>query len=164
MQAILLLIHAQIMRANIFSHQPAGICQTDGLTAPVSSCNPTRIVWGLHQSEVIPPTRDISALRTYMRIRERHLEYAAANLQHTQKALTHMNLQLRHVISAISGVPGLKIIRAMVQGERDPEALAAMRDVRCRESGQGSTQGLGGHPPSARAVDSRSPRAGAHGC
>ncbi len=53
-----------------------------------------------------------------------------------QKALTHMNLQLHHVISDISGVTGLKIIRAIVAGERDPDTLAAMRDVRCRESVQ----------------------------
>lgn len=82
------------------------------------------------------PTRDIAALRTYMRIRERHLEYAAAHMQHMQKALTHMNLQLHHVISDISGVTGLKIIRAIVAGERDPDVLAAMRDGRCRESVQ----------------------------
>lgn len=82
------------------------------------------------------PTRDIAALRAYMRIRDRHLEYAAAHMQHMQKALTHMNLQLHHVISDISGVTGLKIVRAIVAGVRDPDVLAAMRDVRCRESVQ----------------------------
>lgn len=82
------------------------------------------------------PSRDIAALRAYMRIRDRHLEYAAAHMQHMQKALTNMNLQLHHVISDISGVTGLKIVRAIVAGERDPDVLAAMRDVRCRESVQ----------------------------
>jgi hypothetical protein len=91
------------------------------------------------------PTRDIAALRTYMRIRERHLEYAAAHMQHMQKALTHMNLQLHHVISDISGVTGLKIIRAIVQGERDPDTLAALRDVRCRESVQTIRKSLVGN-------------------
>ena len=80
------------------------------------------------------PARDIAALRMYMRIRDRHLDYAAAHMQHMQKAMTHMNLQLHHVLSDISGVTGLKIIRAIVDGERDPDALAAMRDVRCREN------------------------------
>jgi len=80
------------------------------------------------------PARDIAALRAYMRIRDRHLEYAAAHLQHMQKALTLMNLQLHHVLSDISGVTGLKIIRAIVSGERDPDVLASMRDVRCHES------------------------------
>ncbi len=82
------------------------------------------------------PTREIAALRAYMRIRERHLEYAAAHMQHMQKALIHMNLQLHHVISDICGVTGLRIVRAIVAGERDPDVLAAMRDVRCRESTQ----------------------------
>lgn len=80
------------------------------------------------------PAPDIAALRAYTRIRERHLEYAAAHMQHMQKALTLMNLQLHHVLSDISGVTGLKIIRAIVSGERNPDVLASMRDVRCRES------------------------------
>jgi transposase len=42
-----------------------------------------------------------------------------------QKALTHMNLQLHHVVSDITGVTGMKIIRSIVAGERD--VLAAMR-------------------------------------
>jgi len=51
-----------------------------------------------------------------------------------QKALTFMNLQLHHVISTVTGITGMKIIRAIVAGERDPDKLAAMRDVRCKES------------------------------
>ena len=80
------------------------------------------------------PAREIAALRAYMRVRDRHLEYAAAHIQHMQKALTHMNLQLHHVVSDVTGVTGMKIIRAIVAGERDPDVLASMRDVRCRES------------------------------
>jgi transposase len=51
-----------------------------------------------------------------------------------QKALTFMNLQLHHVIASIIGTTGMRIIRAIVAGERDPDKLAAMRDVRCKES------------------------------
>ena len=80
------------------------------------------------------PGRDIAELRTYLRARERHTDYAAAHIQHMQKALTFMNLQLQHVISNITGVTGMRIIRAIVAGERDPDKLAALRDVRCRES------------------------------
>ncbi len=64
------------------------------------------------------PGRDIAALRTYLRIRERHLEYAAAHIQHMQKALTFMNLQLHHVVTDITGATGMKIIRAIIRGER----------------------------------------------
>jgi transposase len=80
------------------------------------------------------PSRDIAALRAYLRSRERHLDYAAAHIQHMQKALTFMNLQLHHVISDITGATGMKIIRAIVAGVRDPEILAAMRDIRCKSS------------------------------
>lgn len=80
------------------------------------------------------PGRDIAALRAYLRLRERHLEYGAAHIQHMQKALTFMNLQLHHVVSNVTGVTGLKIIRAIVNGERDPGVVARMRDVRCKAS------------------------------
>ena len=80
------------------------------------------------------PGRDIAALRSYLRLRERHLEYGAAHIQHMQKALTFMNLQLHHVVSDVTGMTGLKIIRAIVNGERDPKVLATMRDVRCKAS------------------------------
>jgi len=46
------------------------------------------------------PDRDISALRSYLRQRERHLDYCSAHIQHMQKALTFMNRQIHHVISA----------------------------------------------------------------
>lgn len=49
------------------------------------------------------PGREIAALRSYLRSRERHLDYAASHIQHMQKALTYMNLQLHHVISNITG-------------------------------------------------------------
>ncbi|MCC4300347.1 IS110 family transposase, partial [Aurantimonas coralicida] len=45
-----------------------------------------------------------------------------------------MNLQLHHVVSDITGATGMKIIRAIVSGERDPDVLASMRDVRCHSS------------------------------
>lgn len=80
------------------------------------------------------PARDIAALRVYLRLRERLVDYAAAHIQHMQKAMTFMNLQLHHVVSDVTGVTGMNIIRAIVSGERDLEVLAAMRDVRCKAS------------------------------
>lgn len=80
------------------------------------------------------PDREIAALRSYLRLRERHLDYAAAHIQHMQKALIHMNLQLHHVVSDVTGVTGMRIIRAIVAGERDAGRLAAMRDTRCKSS------------------------------
>jgi transposase len=80
------------------------------------------------------PSSDIAALRAYLRLRERHLDYAAAHIQHMQKALTFMNLQLHHVVSDITGATGMRIIRAIVAGERDLNVLVAMRDRNCKSS------------------------------
>jgi transposase len=80
------------------------------------------------------PGRDIVELRAYLRVREKHTAYAAAHIQHMQKALTYMNIQLHHVIATINGVTGMRIIRVIVAGDRDPDKLAAMRDLRCKES------------------------------
>ena len=80
------------------------------------------------------PEAKIATLRAYLRQRERLVEYAAAHIQHMQKALMEMNLQLHHVVSDITGSTGMRIIRAIVAGERDPDALASMRDIRCHSS------------------------------
>src|SRR4051794_38570801 len=79
------------------------------------------------------PKGQIAELRSYVRQRERLLEYAASHIQHMQKAL-EMNLQLHHVVADITGATGLRIIRAILAGERDPEALAALRHYSCHSS------------------------------
>jgi len=77
------------------------------------------------------PKGQIAELRAYVRQRERLLEYAASHIQHMQKALTQMNLQLHHVVADITGATGLRIIRAIVAGDHDPKVLAQLRDYRC---------------------------------
>jgi transposase len=91
------------------------------------------------------PQAEIAGLRAYLRQRERLLDYAAAHIQHMQKALTQMNLQLHHVMSDITGVTGMTIIRAIVAGERDPNVLASHRDRRCHASVETVCQALGGN-------------------
>ena len=76
----------------------------------------------------------IAELRAYVRQRERLLEYAASHIQHMQKALTEMNLQLHHVVADITGTTGLRIIRAILAGERDPEVLARSRSKLLRNT------------------------------
>jgi transposase len=82
------------------------------------------------------PDAEIATLRAYLRQRERLVEYAAAHIQHMQKALMEMTLQLHHVVSDITGATGMRIIRAIVGGERNPDVLATYRDVRCHSSAQ----------------------------
>jgi transposase len=91
------------------------------------------------------PERRIAALRDYLRQRERLLDYAASHIQHMQKALMQMNLQLHHVVSDITGATGMRIIRAFVAGERDPVRLAALRDQRCKASAETIRQALVGN-------------------
>ena len=91
------------------------------------------------------PKGDIATLRAYLRQRERLLDYAASHIQHMQKALTQMNLQLHHVVSDITGVTGMAIIRAIVAGERNPETLASLRDRRCHASVETIRQALVGN-------------------
>jgi len=91
------------------------------------------------------PGAAIVALRAYMRHRERMLEYAASHVQHMQKALMQMNLQLHHVVSDITGVTGMRILRAIVSGERDAEVLVTFRDVRCKSSVETIREALTGN-------------------
>jgi len=90
------------------------------------------------------PVANIGVLRSYMRHRQMLIEYAAAHIQHMQKAMTQMNLQLHHVISDITGATGMRIIRAIVAGERDRDRLAAMRDVRTKADPQTIAKALEG--------------------
>ena len=80
------------------------------------------------------PKGELAALRAYLRQRERLLDYAASHIQHMQKALMQMNVQLQHVVTDMTGVTGMSIIRAIVAGERDPAVLATYRDRRCHAS------------------------------
>ena len=91
------------------------------------------------------PGRHIAALRTYLRQRERLLDYAAAHIQHMQKSLVYMNLQLHQVVTDITGATGMKILRAIIAGERDAEVLAVLRDVRCKASVETIREALSGN-------------------
>jgi transposase len=78
------------------------------------------------------PADDICMLRSYMRQRDMLVRYAAQHVQHMQKALTEMNVQLHHVIDDLLSATGTRIIEAILEGERDATTLAAMRDERCK--------------------------------
>lgn len=91
------------------------------------------------------PTAAIVTLRTYMRHRQTLGELAAMHIQRMQKALVQMNLQLPFVLSDITGLTGLAMIRAIVAGERDPARLASYRHRRCRATVAEMEAALTGH-------------------
>ncbi len=80
------------------------------------------------------PDDQICVLRSYMRQRAMLATYAAQHVQHMQQALVQMNLQLQVVLDDITGATGMKIIRAVLAGERDPDRLVALRHGRCKHS------------------------------
>src|SRR5512136_1374891 len=100
--------------------------------------------YGLLSPSFRPPEQ-IVAIRSLVRHREMLVQYRSAHIQHMQKALTQMNLRLTSVLSDISGVTGLKIIRAIVAGEHNPKVLASFREPGCKKSEVEITKSLEGH-------------------
>lgn len=80
------------------------------------------------------PADAVVALRGLVRHRKMLVEYAASHIQHIQKALVQMNVQLQNVVTDVTGLTGMKIIRDILRGERNPKVLAAHRDYRCKSS------------------------------
>lgn len=89
--------------------------------------------YGLLQA-AFRPADEIVVLRSYLRQRAQLIRGAAMHVQHMQKALQQMNLLLHQVVTDITGVTGMTIIRAILTGERNPHVLAQHRDPRCKKS------------------------------
>jgi len=90
------------------------------------------------------PTAEIRALRTCWRERAEYVQQAGTCIQRMQKALTEMNVQLATVLSDLSGVTGMKIIRSIVAGERDGKSLAEFRDANVKASKETIAKSLEG--------------------
>jgi transposase len=89
--------------------------------------------YGLLRKSFRPPEQ-IRMVRTIWRLRDRVVQDAGRAVQHIQKALTQMNVQLSNTISDVSGVTGMNIVRAILGGQRDPYELAKLRDPHIRAS------------------------------
>jgi transposase len=100
--------------------------------------------YGLLRNSFRPPDQ-IRAVRTIWRLRDRHVREAGRAIQHMQKALTTMNVQLANTISDVSGVTGQAIIRAILRGERDPYKLADLKDYRIQAGREEIARSLEGN-------------------
>ena len=89
--------------------------------------------YGLLAGAFRPPD-EVCVLRSYLRQREMLIQTSSMHIQHMQKALQQMNLLLHNVVSDITGSTGMKIIKAILAGERDPQILARNRDERCHNT------------------------------
>jgi transposase len=90
------------------------------------------------------PTPEIRALRTCWRERAEYVQQAGTCIQRMHKALTEMNVQLGTVLSDLSGVTGMNILRSIVAGERDGNQLAEFRDARVKASPETMAKSLEG--------------------
>jgi transposase len=102
----------------------------------------------LHKHGLLPPIfqpdEATQTLRDYVRQRANLVRLSGQHIQRMQKALELMNLKLTKVLGDITGVTGLKIIRAILAGERDPQKLAKLRDKRCKHAEPEIAQALDG--------------------
>jgi len=90
------------------------------------------------------PAAEIRAMRSCWRERAEYVQQAGVCVQRMQKALTEMNVQLTMVLSDLSGLTGMKIIRAIVSGERDGKKLAEFRDPNVKASKEAIANSLEG--------------------
>src|SRR4051812_8335692 len=89
--------------------------------------------------------QEMEYVRTIWRLRDRHVKDAGRAVQHMQKSLTKMNVQLANVISDVSGLSGQAIITAILQGERDPYALASLVNYRVKATREEVARSLEGN-------------------
>jgi transposase len=129
-----------VVTAPQFARQIQGRPKTDKLDC--------QWIWRLHALGLLPkvfqPDEATQTLRDYVRQRANHVRLSGQHIQRMQKALTLMNLKLTSVLGDVTGVTGLRIVEAILAGERDGHALAKLRDRRCKSSEAEIAQALEG--------------------
>ena len=125
---------------------PQHVKHVPGRKTDVSDCQWLRQLHthGLLRGAFVPP-QEVAAMRTYWRQRKELVQSASREILHMQKALTQMNLHLHVALSDITGVSGMKILRAIVDGERDPQRLAQLANTQVHCSREELAQALTGH-------------------
>jgi transposase len=125
---------------------PRHVKYVPGRKTDVADCQWLRQLhtFGLLKGAFVPP-QEVAAMRTYWRQRKDLVEAASREILHMQKALTQMNIHLHVVLSDITGVSGMKMLRAIAAGERDPVRLANLANTQVRASCEEIAQALSGH-------------------
>jgi transposase len=125
---------------------PQHVKYVPGRKTDVADCQWLRQLhtYGLLQGAFVPP-QDAAAMRTYWRHRKTLVESASRQIQRMQKVLTQMNVFLHVALSDITGVSGMKILRAIAAGQHDPETLAALALPQVKCSRQELADALSGH-------------------
>lgn len=125
---------------------PRATKQVSGRKSDVRDCE---WIWQLMSYGLLPsafrPTDEICVLRSYTRQRSMLIANQTRTIQHMQKALVQMNLTLTTALSDITGKTGMRILRAIVAGERDGMRLAKLRDRRVKADERTLARALTGH-------------------
>ncbi len=124
----------------------AHVHNVPGRKSDVADCQWLRKVYALgFLNDSFVPEEMIRTLRTLVRQRDRHITQQGEQTQLMQKALDQMNVKIHTVLSDFDGRSGLAIVRAILAGERDPEALLALTDTRVQKNkGQAMREALRG--------------------
>jgi transposase len=125
---------------------PQYLKRVPGRKTDVSDCQWLQQLhtFGLLSGAFRPEDQEV-VLRSYMRQRGMLVSYAAQHIQHMQKALVQMNVLVQQAVDDITGVTGMRIIRAIIGGERNPLALAAMREPGCKKDAATIARALQGN-------------------
>jgi transposase len=128
-----MILHEMLQEAGfeVFLVNPSHLRYVPGRKSDVSDCQWLQQLhsYGLLANSFLPNPA-IKALRSYLRLRERYISESAKAVLHMQKALTLMNIRLHQVISQIHGASGMRVLRAILDGQTDPEQLIALCDKR----------------------------------
>lgn len=114
---------------NVCLVNPREVKNVPGRKSDVADCQWIQQLYsfGLLRACFVPDD-SIRKLRTYIRLRNDNISLASQHIQHMQKALDSMNIKLHNVISNISGASGMRILKAIIQGERNPNILVELCD------------------------------------
>jgi transposase len=125
------LLEAQGLQVHLVN--PRSVKNAPGRKSDVLDC---QWIQQLHTygllSGAFRPEEQICILRSYVRQRAMLISSAATHIQHMQKALDQMNIKLHQVVEDITGATGMRIIRSILDGQRDALSLAQLRDARCK--------------------------------
>ena len=125
---------------------PKHVKYVPGRKTDVADCQWLRQLhtFGLLKGAFVPPN-EVAEMRALWRHRKNLIEHKSKTILQVQKVFTQMNIQLHVVLSDISGVSGMKIIRAILRGERDPNVLVGLVNKQVKATREEFVAALSGH-------------------
>jgi len=125
---------------------PKHVKYVPGRKTDVADCQWLRQLhtFGLLKGAFVPPN-EVAEMRALWRHRKNLIEHKSKTILQVQKVFTQMNIQLHVVLSDISGVSGMKIIRAILRGERDPNVLVRLVNKQVKATHEEFVAALSGH-------------------